>query len=157
MGTDGATAEPPMRGAIRSGAAVRAGGDDRPPSSGEADEGRGGARRCGAGIAPRRPGLAQRFVEQPGQGLGFCGALASALVGCEGRLGHGAWLVGPSAMEEQTDAHASNDEELLTHRVRRHDESLFPRGARGPFYCLRPPLNYPLDRGTRPITACTVL
>jgi hypothetical protein len=72
-------------------------------------------------------GLAQRFVDQAGKGLGFCGACVSALVGFEGRLGQGEWLVGQPDMDEEADEYESNHEELVQQRVRRHDEVLFQR------------------------------
>jgi hypothetical protein len=41
------------------------------------------------------------------------GALASALVGYEGRLGHGEWLIGQPDMDEKTDEDESHHEELV--------------------------------------------
>ena len=73
IGADVATAAPPRVGAIRIGAEVRVGVDGAPTASGEVDEGRWGAWRCGACIGPLFTGLTQRFVDQPGKGLGFFG------------------------------------------------------------------------------------
>jgi len=36
-----------------------------------------------------------------------------ALVGSEGRLGHGEWLVGPADMDEEADEDESNHEEWV--------------------------------------------
>ena len=41
----------------------------------------------GRGAAPCVQALAQRFMDEPGEGLGFFGASASALMGLEERLG----------------------------------------------------------------------
>ena len=139
-----------MIGAIWIGAEVRLGVDGVPTSSGEADEGRGCARRFGAGLGPLRTGLAQRCADQPGNGLGFFGAFAPALVRCEGRLGHWEWLVGQPDMDEETDEDESNHEELVKQWVQRHDAVLFHGDERGPFYRIRPLLHYPLHSHTRP-------
>ena len=151
IGPDVATAEPAVIGAIWIGAEMRLGVDGAPTSAGEADEGRWGARRCGAGIGPLRTGLAQRFTDQPRKGLGFFGAFASALVGFAERVGHGEWLVGQPDMDEETDEDESHHEKLVKQRVRRHDEILFHGDERGPFYRIRPLLNYPLHSHTRPV------
>lgn len=98
-----------------------------------------------------RTGLAQRCADQPGNGLGFFGAFAPALVRCEGRLGHWEWLVGQPDMDEETDEDESNHEELVKQRVRRHDAVLFHGDERGPFYRIRPLLHYPLHSHTRPV------
>jgi len=87
---------------------------DRPLApSGEADDRRLRAWHLGADIGSLCTGRAQRFVEQSGKGLGFCGACASALVGVEARLGHGEWLVGQPDMDEKADEDESNCQELV--------------------------------------------
>ena len=99
-GADGATAAPPLRGAIRLGAAVRARGDEASPASGEAEAGRWGARRCQVGLGSRRTGLTPRCAQQPGQGLGVWGGvwgrrLSEARGGWgrgRGCAGHPTWL-----------------------------------------------------------------
>src|SRR5438128_254559 len=113
-------------------------------------KGGGGARRGGAGIGPLRTSLAQRFVDQPGKGLGVFGACASTLVGCGGRMSHSGALVGQPDMDEETDEDESSYEELVKQLVRRHNEVLFHGDERSPFYCIRPLLNYPLHSHTRP-------
>jgi hypothetical protein len=65
-------------------------------------------------------GLAQRFVEQSGKGLGFFGAFASALVEFEWWLGHGEWLVGQPDMDEEADYHESDQQELGKQQVGCH-------------------------------------
>jgi hypothetical protein len=72
----------------------------------------GGAGRLETGIGPLLTGLTERFVDEPGKGLGVFGAFAPVLVGCEGRLRHREWLVGPPDMEEEADEDESNHEEL---------------------------------------------
>jgi hypothetical protein len=67
----------------------------------------------GAGIGPLFTGLAERFVDEPGKGLALFGACASALVGYEGHLGRGEWLVEQPDMDEETDEDESHYEELV--------------------------------------------
>ena len=49
----------------------------------------------------------------PGKGLGSLARVRLALVGSEGRLGHGEWLVGPADMDEEADEDESNHEEWV--------------------------------------------
>ena len=58
--------------------------------------------------------------------------------------------MGPPDMDEEADEDESNHEELVKQLVRRHDEVLFHGDERGPFYRIRPFLNYPLHSHTRP-------
>src|SRR6266508_3745294 len=78
MRADVAAPEPAIVGTIGIGTEVRSGGDSAPASSREGDEGRWRAGRLEAGIGPVLTGLAQRFVDEPGERLGFFGASASA-------------------------------------------------------------------------------
>jgi hypothetical protein len=118
--------------------------------SGEGEESRWRPCCLGAGIDALLTGLAERFVDEPGKGLGLFGAFASALVGYEGRLGHGEWLVGQPEMDEETDEDESYHEALVKQLIRRPDEILFHGDERGPLYCIRSILNYPLHSYTRP-------
>jgi hypothetical protein len=52
-------------------------------------------------------------VDEPGKGLALFGACASALVGYEGHLGRGEWLVEQPDMDEETDEDESHYEELV--------------------------------------------
>jgi hypothetical protein len=52
-------------------------------------------------------------VDESGKGLEFCGAFASALGGCKGRLRHGERLVGHPHMDEHADQHESDQQELI--------------------------------------------
>jgi len=101
-----------------------------------------------AGIGAPLTGLAERFVDEPGKGLGLLGAFASALVGYEGRLGHGKCLVEQPDMDEETDEDERHLEELVKQLIRRHDKGLFHGDERGPLYCIHPLSNYPLHSHT---------
>ena len=108
IGADVAASEPAVVGAIGIRTEVRLGVDGAPASSGEGDDRRGRTGCLGACIGSLLTGLAQRFVDQPGKGLGFFGAFASGLIGREGRLGRGAWDVGPPDMDEEADEDESD-------------------------------------------------
>src|SRR5438094_3399344 len=82
--------------------------DSPSATSGEADDRRRRARRLGVSIGSLFTGLAQRFVDQPGKGLGCCGACASALGGFEWRLEYGKWCVEQPDMDEEADEDESN-------------------------------------------------
>jgi hypothetical protein len=148
--TDVAASEPAMIGAIVIRTEVLRGVDGASAPSGEGEESRWRPCRLGAGIAALRTGLAERFVDESGKGLRLFGACASALGGYEGQLGHGEWLVGQPDMDKETDEDESHHEELVKQRIRRHDAVLCHGGERGPLYCIRPLLNYPLHSHTRP-------
>jgi hypothetical protein len=87
IGADVPAAEPAIVGTIRIGTEVRSGVDSALASSRAGDKGRWQVGRHRAGSGPVRTGLAQRFMDEPGEGLGFFGASASALMGLEERLG----------------------------------------------------------------------
>jgi hypothetical protein len=57
-------------------------------------------------------------------------------------------------MDEEAEEDKSN-KELVKQRVRHHDEVLSHGDERGPFYRIRPSLNYPLHSHTRPVVAGT--
>jgi hypothetical protein len=84
-----------------------------PASSGEGEHRRRCARRLGWCIGAVRTRFAERFVDQPGEGFGFCGALASRLIRLKGCLGGGARIVGPLDMDEEADQDESDQEELV--------------------------------------------
>jgi hypothetical protein len=126
--TDVAASEPAMIGASVIRTEVLRGVDGASAPSGEGEESRWRPCRLGAGIGALRTGLAERFVDEPGKGLGLFGACASALGGYEGQLGHGERLVGQPDMDKETDEDESHHEELVKQRVRRHDAHV--QGAR---------------------------
>ena len=125
--------------------------DGVPSPSGEGHDGRGRAeRRLGAWIGPLLTGLAEGLVDQSGEGFGFFGAFAVALVGFKGQLGRGGWLVGPADMHQETENDQSNQKELVKQAVRCHDDAPFHGDERRLFYRIHSLSNYPLDRGTAP-------
>jgi hypothetical protein len=89
-------------------------------------------------------------VEQPGEGFGFFGALASRLVQLKGGLGGSARIVGPPDMDEEVDQAESDYEELVPQQVRRHEDVPSHDGARRRLYRIHPLTNYPLVVGTPP-------
>ena len=113
IGAEVAASEPAVVGAIGLRTEVRVGVDGAPASSGESDDRRGLTRCLGASIGSLLTGLAQRFVHQPGKGLGFLRASASAFIGCEGRLGLGEWHVRQPDMDEEADEDERHHEELV--------------------------------------------
>ena len=150
IGADVAASKPAMVGTIRVWTEVRVRIDSPSATSGEADERRWRAWYLGVDLGSLCTGLAQRFVDQSGKGLGFLGACASALVGFEGRLGQREWLVGQPEMDKEADEYASNHQELVKQGVQHHNEVLFHGDERGPLYRMRPLLHYPLHSHTRP-------
>ena len=58
--------------------------------------------------------------------------------------------VGPPNMDEKAEQHESDQHELVTQQVRRHEAVLFHGDERGQFYSIRSLPNYPLHEGTRP-------
>ena len=148
VGAEVAASEPAVVGAIGLRTEVRLGVDGAPASSGESDDRRGLTGCLGAYIGSLLTGLAQRFVHQPGKGLGFLRASASAFIGCEGRLGLGEWHVGQPDMDEEADEDESHHEELVKQRGRYHDAVLFHGDERRRLYRIRSLLNYPLPTGT---------
>jgi hypothetical protein len=91
-----------MVGTIRIGTEVRVGVDSAPASSREGEEGRWRARRLETGMGLVLTGLAQRFVDEPRERLGFFGVSASALLGWAERLRCTGWVVGQPNMGEET-------------------------------------------------------
>ena len=127
---------------------MRLGVDGAPASSGESDDRRGLTGCLEAYIGSLLTGRAQRFVHQPGKGLGVLRASASAFIGCEGRLGLGEWHVGQPDMDEEADEDESHHEELVKQRGRYHDAVLFHGDERRRLYRIRSLPNYPLPTGT---------
>ena len=148
IGAQVAASELAVVGAIGRRTEVRLGVDGAPASSGESDDRRGLTGCLGAYIGSLLTGLAQRFMHQPGKGLGFLRASASAFIGCEGRLGLGEWYVGQPDMDEEADEDESHHEELIKQRGRYHDAVLFHGDERRRLYRIRSLLNYPLPTGT---------
>ena len=100
---DVAASEPAVIGAIVMRTEVLRGVDGASAPSGEGEYRRWRPWRLGAGIGALRTGLAERLVDQPGKRLGFCGAVASTLVGVEGPVRCGPGMVGPPDMDDETD------------------------------------------------------
>jgi hypothetical protein len=65
-------------------------------------------------------GLTQRFMDQSGEGLRFFGASALAPMGFGGRLGRTGRVVGQPDMDEETDQHESDQQELEKQQVGCH-------------------------------------
>jgi len=86
----------------------------------------------------------------PGNGVGSLERVRRRL-DARGGWGHGEGLVGQPDKDEEADEDKSKHEELVKQRVRYHDEVLFHGDERGPFYCMRLLLYYPLHSHTRPI------
>jgi len=151
IGADVAASKPAVIGTIRLRTEVSVGIDGALAPSSEADERRWRAGCLRACIGPLLTGLAQRFVDEPGERLGRCGAFTPGLVRLEGRLEGGAGIVGSPDMDEEADQHESDHEELVKQKVRRHDEVLFHGDERRRLYRIHPLPNYPLDSYTRPV------
>jgi hypothetical protein len=132
--TEIAATAPAVIGAIRIGTEVRAGVDSASASSGEGKKGRWRARRLRAFVGSLLTGLAERFVEESGEGFGLFGAFALALVKCQGRLRSTRWVVEQSDMDEETDQHESDQQELVKQWVGCHDNVPFPDGERRLLY-----------------------
>jgi hypothetical protein len=150
ISADVATAESAMVETIRSRTEVCARIDSPSATSGERDHGRWRAGRLASCSAPLRTGLAERFVEEPSEGLRLFGALTPGLVELEGPVRCGPGMVGPPDMEHEENQHESDQQELVKHQVRCHDDVLFHGGEKGQFYRIGPLLNYPLHAGTPP-------
>jgi hypothetical protein len=109
-----------MVGTICIGTEVRSGVDSPSATSGEADDRRWQARCLGVDIGSLFTGLAQRFMDEPGERLGFLGAFAATLMGLEERLRRTGWGVGQPDMDEEADQHESDQQELVKPRVGCH-------------------------------------
>ena len=94
-------------------------------------------------------------MEQPGEGFGVCGALASRLIRLKGGLGGGARIVGLLDMDEEADQDESDQEELVQQQVRRHDDVPSHDNERRRLYRMHPVTNYPFVAGTPPIVCAT--
>ena len=77
-------------------------------SSAEGEHRRGCARRFRECVGAFLTRFAERFVDQPSEGFGFCGALTLRLVRLKGCLGGGAGVVGPPDMDEEAEQHESD-------------------------------------------------
>src|SRR6266446_8146753 len=117
-----ATAQPAVIGAVVIWTEMLRSVDGAPASSGEGEHKRGCARRFGWCIGAFLTRCAERFVEQPSEGFGFCGVLAPRLIRLQGCLGGGARIVEPLDMEEEADQDESDQEELVQQQVWRHDD-----------------------------------
>lgn len=153
LGADVAPSEPAVIGAIRFGTAVLLGVDRAAASLGEDHHRRWRTGCLGARIGSLLTGLAERLVDQPGKGLGVFGAFASGLGGLEGLARGGPGIVGPPDMDHEADQHESAQQELVKPQARSHDDVPFPDGERRLFYRIDFRWNYPLPRGTRPVSA----
>jgi hypothetical protein len=98
---DVAAAEPAMVGTIRSRTEVRARIDSPSAPSGERDHGRWRAGRLASCLGPLRTGLAERFVEEPSEGLRLFGAFTLGLIGLKGPVRCGPGMVGPPEMDHE--------------------------------------------------------
>jgi hypothetical protein len=96
-----AAAEPAIGGAIRIGTDVRLEVGSALASSGQDKQGRWRARHLGAFVGSLLPGHAERFVNEPGKGLGRFGAFATRRVELTGHLaGDAKPIVPPSPTPE---------------------------------------------------------
>jgi hypothetical protein len=151
IGADVAAAEPVVIGAIRSRTEVRVRVDSPSVPSGERDHGRWRAGRLASCLGPLHTGLAERFVEEPSEGLRLFEAFTPGLVGLEGPVRCGPGMVGPPEMDHEENQYESDQEELIKQQVRCHDDVLFHGDEKGQFYRIGPLLNYPLHTGTPPL------
>jgi hypothetical protein len=103
IGADVATTEPAAIVATVMRAKVHVGVDGAPAAPAEGDHGWGRTVRLGTFISPLLTGLAQRFVNQPGEGLGGFGASTSGWSGRRERMRHTGWVVVQPDMKEQED------------------------------------------------------
>src|SRR5215813_10012434 len=110
---DVAAAEPAMVGTIWLGTEVGARIDRPSATSGERDYGRWRAGRLASCLGPLRTGLAERFVEEPREGLRLFGAFTPGLVGLEGPVRCGPGMVGRPEMDHEENQHESNQQELV--------------------------------------------
>src|SRR4030095_16083957 len=88
IGPNVAAPAPAVIGAIRIGTKMRVRVDGAPASAGEGDDGWWGTRCLGAGGGILLTGLAQRFVDQSGEGFGLFGAPVSTWIGLQGSSRH---------------------------------------------------------------------
>jgi hypothetical protein len=141
IGAEIASTSPALVGAIRLWTDVRVRVDHPSATAGEGEHGRRRARRLGTFVGFLLTGRAERCVEKAGEGCGLFGALTSALVGFQGRLGEE--LVGPPAMNEEADEDESNHEELVKQQVWCHNDVPSHDGDRRRLYRISPLTYYP--------------
>jgi hypothetical protein len=112
VSADVAAAESAMGGTIRLGTAVGVRVDRPSATSGEGDHRWGRSRGLGASMSPLLTGLAERFVEEPSEGLRLFGALTPGLIGLQGPVRCGPGMVGPPEMDHEENQHESDQQEL---------------------------------------------
>src|SRR5262245_51862727 len=105
MGAEVPVTTPAVVGTIRSGTEVRSGVDRPLTASGKEQQGRGRARRCGAFVGVLLTRLAERFMEESGEGFGRCGALATRRIRRAGYPRGDAGIVGPPHMDDTAEHH----------------------------------------------------
>jgi hypothetical protein len=98
---DVAAAEPAMVRTIRLGTEVGVRVDRPSATSGEGDHRWGRSRCLGASISRLLTGLAERFVEEPSEGLRLFGAFTLGLIGLKGPVRCGPGMVGPPEMDHE--------------------------------------------------------
>lgn len=149
VGAERAAGAPAMRGAIGIGTQMPRRIDGALAAPGAEADRRRGAGRLGPGIEAVLTSRPHRLVERAGKGLGGVGALTWGLCGVHrGRWG----LVRRRApgMDAPPDHHESRQQARRQHRGGWQDEALLHGEESGSVSRMRPPLNYPLWRGTPP-------
>jgi len=102
-----------MVGTIRLGTEVCVRVDRPSATSGEVDHRRWRAGRLVSCLGPLRPGLAERFVEEPSEGLRLFGAFTPGLFELEGPVRCGPGMVGSPEMDNEENQHESDQQELV--------------------------------------------
>jgi hypothetical protein len=113
IGTEVPVTKPAVVGTIRIGTEVRSGVDRPPTASGKEKQGRGRARRCGAFGGVLLTSLAERFMEEAGEGFERCGALATRRIRRAGYPRGDAGIVGPPHVNDTAEHHESDQQELV--------------------------------------------
>jgi hypothetical protein len=150
VGANIATPEPAVIRAILIRTEVPRGVDRASASPGEEHHRRGRAECPGTGMGSLLTRFAERFVDVSRERFGSFGAFASGLTWLVGRLGWGTGMVRPPDMDDETNQHQSDHEELVKQDVRYHDDASFHDSKRRLFYRIDSRWNYPLSEGTRP-------
>src|SRR5918912_1084517 len=104
IGTEVPVTKPAVVGTIRIGTEAR---------SGKEKQGRGRARRCGAFGGVLLTSLAERFMEEAGEGFERCGALATRRIRRAGYPRGDAGIVGPPHVNDTAEHHESDQQELV--------------------------------------------